>query len=418
PQLRDVLGRAEVIVVTGFADLQSTITELRLGVSDYVIKPIIPDHLRRTVVRIAENHRLEKALAEEHAFADLVLNTAEAIVLVLDLDGHVVQFNPYFEQLTGWSKEVLVGQDWFEMCIEDADRKRIRDVFLETAQQADTRGVINNIVGQDGRRYQVRWSNTTLANHRGEITSVLAVGVDISDVTDAQNRALQAERLAAIGETMTGLAHESRNALQRIQAATEMLLLEVENNETALKDVRAIQRANSDLKCLLDEVRSFAAPIHLRYETIGLETVWRRVWHDLKAKRSGRMIELIESAPQDLSIEVDVLRMEQVFRNLFENAIAATDGPVKIFVEAIPTQETMAVIIRDDGPGLTSEQQQKLFEPFYTTKQTGTGLGLAICQRILQSHHGTICAVSPAAGGAEFRISLPIKKHSTVRMLD
>ncbi|MEO1616340.1 MAG: ATP-binding protein [Planctomycetota bacterium] len=417
PELKEVLGQAEVIVITGFADMQSTITALRLGVLDYVVKPIIPDHLRRTVIRIAENHRLGKALAEEHAFADLVLNTAEAIVLVLDLSGNVIQSNPYFEQLTGWSEDRLKGCDWFEMCINEADRNRVRDVFLSPVGQQGVRGFVDYVRGVDGTRYQVRWSNTALSNHRGEASAVLAVGVDVSDVTEAQNRALQAERLAAIGETMTGLAHESRNALQRIQAATEMLLLEVEDNEHALKDVRAIQRANSDLKCLLDEVRSFAAPIHLRYESASLNSIWRRVWSDLTLKRTGRVIELREDVDSELIAEVDVLRMEQVFRNLFENAISASEDPVKILIGGETDGNQASVSLEDNGPGLTTEQQRKLFEPFYTTKQTGTGLGLAICQRIVEAHHGKIEAQSLDEGGARFQIALPLKKQSAFRML-
>ncbi len=416
PELKAALERTEIIVVTGFADMHSTITAFRMGVTDYVIKPIIPEDLLRTVRRIAERRQLEDDLAHEHEFAELVLRTAEAIVLVLDLRGHVQQFNPYFTQLTGWQASQLVGRDWFQYCIIESERELIREVFLRTIENSNTRGVINTVVGHDGQHYQVRWSNTVLRDRRGQVNSVLAVGVDISDLAKAQQRALQSERLAAIGHTMTALAHESRNALQRIQAATEMLQLEVEGNHNAQRDLSAIQRAGQDLQCLLEEVRSFAAPIHLKRAPVPFPEIWRRVWDDLSQSHSKRDAELIEStACQGSIVQVDVLRMEQVFRNLFENALAACPDPVRIDLRCHCEGEELVVLVIDNGPGMDDEQLEKLFEPFFTTKQSGTGLGLSICQRIVQAHGGTIIA-EPHDDGACFEIRLPQIKRSEMKL--
>lgn len=416
PDLIQSVGGSDIVVITGFADMQSTITAFRMGVTDYVIKPIIPDDLRSTIRRIAEKKQLEEQLEREHAFAELVLNTAEAIVLVLDLHGHVVQFNPYLEQLTGWSQADLKGKDWFENCIAEDERERIKDVFIRTAHDHNTRGVVNSVVGKDGRRHQIRWSNTTLTDHDGEITSVLAVGVDISDLTAAQQRALQSERLAAIGQTMTALAHESRNALQRIQAASEMLGLEIEGNENALRDLHAIQRANEDLRNLLEEVRSFAAPIQMRPAPVRLPEIWRRVWGDLDITHRKRNVELVESIQAcNVDVEVDVLRMEQVFRNLFENALAACNDPVRIEINCKCDGEQVRLTILDNGPGMSDVQLERLFQPFYTTKQTGTGLGLPICQRIIEAHHGTISARN-MTGGAAFELRLPLQKPCNVEL--
>ncbi|QDV86078.1 ATP-binding protein [Planctomycetes bacterium TBK1r] len=416
PELIDSVKGSDIIVITGFADMQSTITAFRLGVTDYVIKPIIPDDLRSTVRRIADKKRLEAELAKEHAFAELVLDTAEAIVLVLDLEGTVIQLNPYLEQLTGWTPGDLKGKNWFEVCITEEDRERVKEVFIRTAHDVHTRGVVNSVVGKDGRLYQVRWSNTTLKNHNGEVTSVLAVGVDISDLTAAQTRALQSERLAAIGQTMTALAHESRNALQRIQAASELLGLEIAGNEHALHDLKKIQRATDDLKCLLEEVRSFAAPIQMRPTTVGLPEIWRRVWDDLAVSHAQRDVQLIENFEScNIKVDVDTLRMEQVFRNLFENALAACHDPVRIELNCVCDRDHVKLTVLDNGPGMSEEQLEKLFEPFFTTKQSGTGLGLSICQRIIEAHRGSIAARTHP-NGAAFEIRLPRQKSCDVEI--
>ena len=407
PQLKANSPNSEIIVVTGLGDMQSTIAALRLGVTDYVIKPIIPDDIRAIVNRIAEKHWLQAELAEEHHFADEVLKTAEAVILVLDLQGSVIRFNPYFQQLTGWSIHELKGKDWFENCIAEVDRDRIKDVFIRTAHDAHTRGVVNDVRGKDNGSYKIRWSNTTLKRPDGTVYAVLAVGVDITDLEEAQSRALQAERLAAIGQTMTALAHESRNVLQRIRAASDVLSLEIVGNRDAEESLDMIQRASSDLQRLLEEVRSFAAPIQLHRSSSDLSSVWQRTWKDIAVSRSGREAELVETLDSvGLRIELDILRMEQVFRNLFENSLAACRDPVHICVDCRCEEDVVELRYRDNGPGLNQEQQQKLFEPFYTTKNSGTGLGMPICQRIIEAHGGTI-RLQPSNGGACFLIRLP-----------
>jgi PAS domain S-box-containing protein len=407
PSVKMRSSQADIIVITGFADLQSTIAALRLGVSDYVVKPIIPDDIRAIVNRMAEQHRLRIALVEEHHFADEVLKTAEAIILVLDLGGRVIRFNPYFQQIAGWTIEDLAGQDWFQYCLAEKDQAAIKEVFIRTAQDIHTRGIVNDILCKDGSILKIRWSNTTLKNAHGDIHSVLAVGVDITDLAEAQSRSLQAERLAAIGQTMTALAHESRNVLQRIRAAADLLELEMSANQDASESLEVIKRASSDLQCLLEEVRSFAAPIQLHRTHANLPDVWKRAWADLTASRNGRQASLVTTVVEgDFTCQLDTVRMEQVFRNLFENSLAAAADPVTIKVECRSKEDWIELLCRDNGPGLNHEQRQRLFEPFYTTKKTGTGLGLSICQRIIEAHDGSI-RIDGSGEGACFLIRLP-----------
>lgn len=407
---------AEIIVVTAFGDMHSTITALRLGVSDYVIKPIIPDDIRSTVLRIAERQRLQRELTEEHQFSNDVLNTAEAIVLVLDLEGRVIRFNPFFEQLTGWTLDALRGQDWFENCIPSADRVRIKSLFVSVAHDMHTRGMINDVCGTDGNCHRIRWSNTTLKNAEGVTRAVLAVGVDVSDLADAQSRALRAERLAAIGQTVTALAHESRNALQRINAATDVLELELAGNPNAAEELQSLRRASGDVQGLLEEVRAFSAPLQLNAAMAYLPDIWRRVWGDLQHSRAGRETQLVEALNDvELNVEIDASRIEQVFRNLFENSVAACPDPVRITLQCVSHSDHIQLRYQDNGPGLNAEQQQRLFEPFYTTKETGTGLGMSICQRIIEAHHGSL-AVEDSSQGACFVIRLPRQSHVAVQL--
>ncbi|KAA5543737.1 response regulator [Roseiconus nitratireducens] len=415
PDLKRQLPAAMVIVVTGYADMDSTIAAFRRGASDYILKPINPEALRNSLRRIIRQRQTESHLQQEQEFAEQVLQTAEAVILVLDLQGHIVRFNPFFERITGWELSELSGRDWFESCIPASDRDRIRDVFVATARGNHTTGVINAVRCKNGTERQIRWSNTVLRNDEHEPTAVLAVGVDVTGYLAAQRRAAQAQRLAAIGQTMTALAHESRNALQRIQAGLELLSLDLPDRMETRRDLDSVQRAAHDLNALMEEVRLFAAPIRLHLEEAELHEIAECSWRHLESVRQERQAQLeVTSSAESSVIQGDVVRLEQVFRNLFENSLAACDDPVQIQVELAGPMEIegvsmIEVTVADNGPGLTPEQRNQIFEPFYTTKSGGTGLGMSITQRVIHAHRGNIMVAeaSDQHSGAKFVIHLP-----------
>jgi signal transduction histidine kinase len=291
PRLRQLAPQAAVIIVTGYADVGSAVSALRLGAADYILKPINPDELRARLGRIAEHRRAELELKE------------------------------------------------------------------------------------------------------------------------AQEKVLQSERLAAIGQMMTGLAHESGNALARSRACLEMLQWEVEDRPEALDLIARIQKAQDHLQQLYEEVRNYAAPLKLEREVWDLAGVWRQAWANLALLRQGRDATLREEAGGlDLQCAVDHFRLEQVFRNVFENALAACPDPVRVVVRCSREdlgRDAVRVSVQDNGPGLSAEQRQRIFDPFFTTKTKGTGLGMAIAKRIVETHGGRIAVGPGAGGGAEILITLP-----------
>jgi len=225
----------------------------------------------------------------------------------------------------------------------------------------------------------------------------------------AEERARQAERLAAIGETMTALVHESRNALQRSKANLEMLSEEVEDRPEALKLVERVEKAQEDLHQLFEEVRQWAAPLNLRREECNLRQLWREVWSNVVHAQSAKKLRLDEKSPETVTVSVDRFAMGQVFRNIFENAVEASPADEAVEIACYDATndlgDSVVISIADRGPGLSAEQQHRIFEPFFTTKTKGTGLGMAIASRIVQSHGGSIAASSP--GGARIEITLP-----------
>lgn len=232
----------------------------------------------------------------------------------------------------------------------------------------------------------------------------------IAALKQAEQRAQQAQRLAAIGQMMTGIAHESRNALQRSLACLEMLEMEVDDRPEALNLVQRVRRAQQQLHLLLEEVRNYAAPMHLERALCSLPAVWREAWEQSSPQRHGRDASLSEHVQGEPRCNIDRFRIVQVFRNIFENSLAACPDPVRIDIDCSITSgdahQGVRILVRDNGPGLTAEQKRQIFEPFYTTKAKGTGLGMAIAQRIVETHGGAI-SVEAEGPGATISVLLP-----------
>jgi hypothetical protein len=167
---------------------------------------------------------------------------------------------------------------------------------------------------------------------------------------------------------VAGLAHESRNALHRGQVCLEMLALEVEDRPEAVRLIGRLQQSQDDLSALYEDVRSYAAPIHLESRSCGLADIWRAAWTHLEHLRQGRTATLREESDgADLHCDVDPFRLEQVFRNILENTLAACCDPVAILIHCTPAEidghRALRVALRDRGPGLGPEQKRRLFEP-------------------------------------------------------
>ena len=198
------------------------------------------------------------------------------------------------QELTGVLQQEVKGKSWFDTFIPQREQERLREVFQETVERSETSRMVSSIMTHAGRERRISWSSRTLKDVEGKTVAVLSVGQDITDLNQAQQRALQTERLAGIGQMSTGLAHESRNALQRIQACAEMLELVVEGNGEALDLVRRIKLAQDHMHRLFDEVRGYAAPVNLDCSDCNLGGVWREAWEILLPQWEGRIAELVE----------------------------------------------------------------------------------------------------------------------------
>lgn len=233
-----------------------------------------------------------------------------------------------------------------------------------------------------------------------------------------RHQAKQDERLATIGQMIIGLAHETRNALQRMRASTESLEIELEGQAAYQQDLGRLSVAQDDLTRLFTEVQNYASPIVLEKEAVDVSHIARQAWESLARQRQGRICDLRLTIPPEYNTGYyDPFRLQQIFRNFFENSLAASADPLHLTISAeaavLDEQSAIEFTVRDNGPGLSESARAHVFEPFFTTKSKGTGLGMAIASRIVEAHGGRLTLGPAGSHGADFRVILPRVEYGT-----
>ncbi len=218
-------------------------------------------------------------------------------------------------------------------------------------------------------------------------------------------------RLAALGEMAAGMAHEIRNPLGGIQLYAGMLAEDVADRAGALQLVRKISGGVKRLESLVGQVLQFSREINVSPERMNLAQVVEEAVEFASAAMQDRNIRCEVQGPGPLNVNADPLLLGQAVLNLLLNAAEAIDGEGTIAVGfSAPPEGSEArqfhLCIVDDGPGIPAQILDRIFNPFFTTKDSGTGLGLAIVHRVVEAHDGTIMASNLPGRGARFEIRI------------
>lgn len=221
---------------------------------------------------------------------------------------------------------------------------------------------------------------------------------------------LRSKKLAAIGTLASGVAHELNNPLNNIYTTAQRLVKKSEDECPAF-----IKRGLDDIfgqtmrvKSIVSDLLEFARGREPNFRPIKLRSLVTGVYKHIGLSRSIDSIRFhLEFHPEEIVIYADQEQMERVFINLISNALDAISGEGDIIVRAVEEDANIRIRLSDTGRGISQEAVEKIFEPFYTTKDKGTGLGLAIVFNIIQKHNGEITVESEEGRGTTFIITLP-----------
>lgn len=359
-----------------------------------------------------ENLRLEERL---DLFYSAFHHSTNAIIIT-DLSGIIIEANQAFTDLFGWTREEAVGSSTRILRSEQTANEFYRQMWESVEQYGRWQGEILNRC-KDGSEVPILLSITPIY-HDGAKIGYMGVEIDISEKKKVEKQLLQAERWATIGKMAAKVAHEIRNPLSSISLNAELLEDEI-GSYTCVSTDEAKALLNSIISevdrvtALTEEYLQFSRLPHIKRAPTRLieviEEVLEFLRRELIQNKIAVQFEVNKNVPEML-LDRDQLR--RVFLNIMRNAMEAMPkgGELKIWTEK--RDQYQVVHIADTGAGIPEETLDRIFAPFFTTKDFGTGLGLAIVQQIIDEHGGQISCRSKLGAGTIFSIALPLKAGS------
>jgi signal transduction histidine kinase len=225
-------------------------------------------------------------------------------------------------------------------------------------------------------------------------------------------RMKRAERLSALGQLSAGLAHEIRNPLASIAGAVGILRRGRSSEEKQAECLEIIQKECQRLNRLLTSFLDFARPRALNFRTIEVESVFDSVLGLAEHAVDGASITLKRQVPPGLALDCDPEQLKQVLLNLVINAIQAMPNGGEVVMSASAEAGNAVIQVRDQGCGVSEEEMEHLYDPFFTTKENGTGLGLPVAHQIVAQLGGVLAARNNADRGMTFSVQLPQHNRS------
>lgn len=360
--------------------------------------------LRQAGVALENAELYEELAAARNHCLTVIQSTANALVVV-GPDGAVEDLNQAAVRLFG-PLASLGGQP-----VEDATGVSGLDDLVRRAieDRAPLAGQEISLPGPKGEPVPYAVNVSPLLDQSGEECSgAVVVLSDLSPIRTMERQVERAERLSALGQLTAGLAHELRNGLNKISGYAAMLADELPPADPRRRFPEGILEDAAELETMLQRFLAFAREEKLSVSTFSLPDLLDRVLLALQPELRTRRIKLVTRIDRSVSpIQGDQARLAQAFTNVLLNAVEAMGKGGTLTVGLQATPEGLEVRVSDTGPGIPRDQQELVFNPFFTTKPEGTGLGLSITHRIVTGHGGTLRLDSEPGRGTTVVLSLP-----------
>ncbi len=432
-----ILGRKCCEILRADSDELECIVERSLREAQSVNLEIVPHKLKRPVLvtvepvfdsdqkvlaavctarDLSELRNVEAVARERQSLLKNILESAREAIYALDLNGHYQWCNTAMLDLTGYEMRELIGCYFLEN-VHDADRDMRRARFAAVLN-GEPQSFESRYVTKEGT---VRHAlvNTAPIVVDGQTTGVLGIAHDITEQKQERERAGRADKLRALGQLASGVAHDFNNSLAAILGRAQLILRRA-HDEELIRSLGVIMTAAEDAAATVRRIQTFARKSSdAEMELLDISSLLRDAveitrtrWQN-EARAAGRSIEVVMNADERFFTRGNASELREVFVNLIVNAVDAMPNGGTLTLCCKRDGERLKLRFADTGLGMEEEVRERVFEPFYTTKGVhGTGLGLAVSYGIIERHYGTISVSSKLGEGTTFHIDLPFDDTS------
>lgn len=419
-QLYDLSGMNFLIELTGSNAVREQIIKtkpLEVSFMDHRSSRLLWDLLQINTEKCQlqlEEIALQEEVRRHKEYLENILINSSDMIITTDLERHIVTFNPAGERILGYSPEEMRGKKVEELWINPEERERL-------LSEVYSKGAVDNfpttLVAKNGQRVDISLSLSLLRNNTGQVIGTVGISKDVTEENRLRRQLIENERLAAIGQTVAGLAHCIKNILNGLKGGSYLINVGLKRKENGMVDEgwQTVQKSISRISRLSLDMLNYSHdrkpdlqptdPFLLAKENT--EMVFQT------AKMEG--IEISLTGQEGPVVLLDPTQIGRALLNLIDNAIDACREKIYIknekpLVEVQVGRSTgeICFTVRDNGMGIDPEVQDQLFKRFYSTKESGgTGLGLPVTQKIVTEHRGSLKWESRPGKGSTFSIILP-----------
>ncbi|HBB88414.1 MAG TPA: hypothetical protein DC047_12440 [Blastocatellia bacterium] len=429
---RTLLGSKCCDILRTSSEKQACVVEKAIEEGRSIIVEVVPDRLNRPILvsiepvldptgavtaavctaRDLSELRKVQAVAREHqSLLTNILESARESIYAVDVDGRFKWCNSATLSGLGYKRDEFIGTRFLDMVYE-ADRE-VANEKLQTAMTGQAQTYEMRYFSADGRLRYARVDNSPLVVE-GRTTGVLGIARDITEQKEERERAARADKLRALGQLASGVAHDFNNSLAAILGRAQLLRRQTQD-EALVRNLEIIQTAAEDAAATVRRIQTFARKSTTkefeRLEVGGLLNdaveITRTRWQN-EARSRGLEYDVTLNAGNGLHTFGSASELREVFVNLIVNAVDAMPNGGKLKINCVADESRLRLQFADNGTGMPEDVRQRIFDPFFTTKGAhGTGLGLSVSYSIIERHEGSISVASNIGEGTVFTIELP-----------
>jgi PAS domain S-box-containing protein len=380
------------------------------------IEPVLDENNKAAAVvctaRDLSELRKVQAVAREHqSLLTNILESARESIYAVDTDGYFKWGNSATLEGLGYERNDLIGQHLLAVVYED-DRDLVKEK-LEAALSGKPQTYEMRYLAHDGSLRYARVDNSPLVVE-GQTTGVLGIARDITEQKEERERAARADKLRALGQLASGVAHDFNNSLAAILGRAQLLRRQV-TDQALVRNIEIIETAAEDAAATVRRIQTFARKSPAKeFERLNVRDllhdaieITRTRWEN-EARISGLEYGVNLDAESDHHTYGSASELREVFVNFIVNAVDAMPKGGKLSISCLREKGRLLLQFADSGVGIAEDLREKIFEPFFTTKGAhGTGLGLSVSHSIIDRHEGSVSVTSELGIGTIFTISLP-----------